>query len=241
MLAALLAPTYGVYSGYELYEHVAVKPGSEEYQNSEKYAYRPRDWSQPEKTLVPYLTTLNRARREHPAPCGAVNVVGSGGGPATFNLSTAAAIVAAAIGVPLLIRDYGGDPAVVGAVGMLAGFCGTLMTPMAANFNLVPAALLELKDQYGVIKAQVATALPLLAFAASVTLLQVDDGSVKTPAVEAARYLSRHGIEASVQIEDGRGRKVTDIVRTVRGVGYRFDRHADVAIRQASTPSPDFF
>jgi len=52
---------------------------------------------------------------------------------------------------------------VVGAVGMLAGFCGTLMTPMAANFNLVPAALLELKDQYGVVKAQVATALPLLA------------------------------------------------------------------------------
>jgi len=52
---------------------------------------------------------------------------------------------------------------VVGAVGMLAGFCGTLMTPMAANFNLVPAALLELKDQYGVIRAQVATALPLLA------------------------------------------------------------------------------
>ena len=46
---------------------------------------------------------------------------------------------------------------------MLAGFCGTLMTPMAANFNLVPAALLELKDQYAVIKAQVATALPLLA------------------------------------------------------------------------------
>jgi uncharacterized membrane protein len=46
---------------------------------------------------------------------------------------------------------------------MLAGFCGTLMTPMAANFNIVPAALLELKNQYGVIKAQVATALPLLA------------------------------------------------------------------------------
>jgi uncharacterized membrane protein len=45
---------------------------------------------------------------------------------------------------------------------MLAGFCGTLMTPMAANFNLVPAALLELKDQYGVIRAQIATALPLL-------------------------------------------------------------------------------
>ncbi|HVM28542.1 MAG TPA: alpha-1,4-glucan--maltose-1-phosphate maltosyltransferase [Mycobacteriales bacterium] len=67
VLAALLAPTYGVYAGYELYEHVAVKPGSEEYQNSEKYAFRPRDWSHPERTLAPYLTMLNRIRREHPA------------------------------------------------------------------------------------------------------------------------------------------------------------------------------
>ena len=80
----------------------------------------------------------------------------------TGNAFAAFPVMAAAIGVPLLIQAYGGDPAVVGAVGMLAGFCGTLMTPMAANFNLVPAALLELKDQYGVVKAQVATALPLL-------------------------------------------------------------------------------
>ena len=79
------------------------------------------------------------------------------------NAFAAFPVMAAAIGVPLLIQAYGGDPAVVGAVGMLAGFCGTLMTPMAANFNLVPAALLELKDQYGVVKAQVSTALPLLA------------------------------------------------------------------------------
>ncbi|HJS41276.1 MAG TPA: DUF979 domain-containing protein [Sphingomicrobium sp.] len=78
------------------------------------------------------------------------------------NAFAAFPVMAAAIGVPLLIQGYGGDPAVIGAVGMLAGFCGTLMTPMAANFNLVPAALLELKDQYGVIRAQVATALPLL-------------------------------------------------------------------------------
>ena len=79
------------------------------------------------------------------------------------NAFAAFPVMAAAIGVPLLIQAYGGDPAVVGAIGMLAGFCGTLMTPMAANFNLVPAALLELKDQYGVIRVQVATALPLLA------------------------------------------------------------------------------
>ncbi|HEX3066190.1 MAG TPA: DUF979 domain-containing protein, partial [Dongiaceae bacterium] len=78
------------------------------------------------------------------------------------NAFAAFPVMAAAIGVPLLIQHYHGDPAVIGAIGMLAGFCGTLMTPMAANFNLVPAALLELKDQYGVIRAQVATALPLL-------------------------------------------------------------------------------
>lgn len=79
------------------------------------------------------------------------------------NAFAAFPVMIAAIGMPLLIQAYGGDPAVVGAVGMLAGFCGTLMTPMAANFNIVPAALLELKDRNGVIKMQVGTALPLLA------------------------------------------------------------------------------
>lgn len=78
------------------------------------------------------------------------------------NAFAAFPVMAAAIGIPLLVKAYGGDPAVVGAVGMLAGFCGTLMTPMAANFNIVPAALLELKDQHGVIKVQIATAVPLL-------------------------------------------------------------------------------
>ena len=78
------------------------------------------------------------------------------------NAFAAFPVMAAAIGVPILIHADGGNPAVIGAVGMLAGFCGTLMTPMAANFNIVPAALLELKNQYGVIKAQVPTAIPLL-------------------------------------------------------------------------------
>lgn len=80
------------------------------------------------------------------------------------NAFAAFPIMVAAIGVPVLIQHDHGNPAVIGAVGMLAGFCGTLITPMAANFNLVPAALLELKDQYAVVKAQVATALPLLIF-----------------------------------------------------------------------------
>jgi uncharacterized membrane protein len=78
------------------------------------------------------------------------------------NAFAAFPVMAAAIGVPILIQADGGNPAVIGAVGMLAGFCGTLMTPMAANFNIVPAALLELKNQNGVIKAQVPTAIPLL-------------------------------------------------------------------------------
>lgn len=79
------------------------------------------------------------------------------------NAFAAFPVMAAAVGVPVLIVGFRGDPAVVGAIGMLAGFCGTLMTPMAANFNMVPAALLELKNRNGVVRAQVATALPLLA------------------------------------------------------------------------------
>ena len=79
------------------------------------------------------------------------------------NAFAAFPVMTAAIGLPLLIHQYNGDPAVVAAIGMLAGFCGTLMTPMAANFNVVPAALLELKDRNAVVKAQIPTALPLLA------------------------------------------------------------------------------
>ncbi|MDQ2878729.1 MAG: DUF979 domain-containing protein [Pseudomonadota bacterium] len=79
------------------------------------------------------------------------------------NAFAAFPVMFAGIGMPLLIGRYHGDPAVIAAVGMLAGFCGTLMTPMAANFNLVPAALLDLRDKSAVIRAQVPTALPLLA------------------------------------------------------------------------------
>ena len=96
-------------------------------------------------------------------------VVAYGLGMALFtmvmgNAFAAFPVMAAAIGVPLLIQQYHGDPAVVAAVGMLAGFCGTLMTPMAANFNIVPAVLLDLKDRNAVVKMQVPTALPLLGF-----------------------------------------------------------------------------
>ncbi|MDQ3615068.1 MAG: alpha-1,4-glucan--maltose-1-phosphate maltosyltransferase [Actinomycetota bacterium] len=69
-LAAMAAPTWGVYAGFELYEHVAVKPGSEEYLDSEKYQVKIRDWAAAEaagRTLAPYLTKLNEIRRRHPA------------------------------------------------------------------------------------------------------------------------------------------------------------------------------
>ena len=71
-------------------------------------------------------------------------------------------VMTGGVGVPVLVGVYHGDPAVMAAVGMLSGYCGTLLTPMAANFNIVPAALLELPDKNAVIRAQVPTALTLL-------------------------------------------------------------------------------
>ena len=71
-------------------------------------------------------------------------------------------VMTGGVGVPVLVNMYHGDPAVMAAIGMFSGYCGTLMTPMAANFNIVPAALLELTDRNAVIKAQVPTALGVL-------------------------------------------------------------------------------
>ena len=70
VLAAMTSPTWGVYSGFEIFEHVAVRPGSEEYLDSEKYQLRPRDWAAAERSgrsLAPYLRRLNEIRRAHPA------------------------------------------------------------------------------------------------------------------------------------------------------------------------------
>ncbi len=103
----------------------------------------------------------------HGSLIGAVLAYGLGMALFTMVMGNAFAafpVMMAAIGLPLLIHGFGADPARVAAIGMLAGFCGTLMTPMAANFNLVPAALLQLKDRSGVIKAQLPTAIPLLIF-----------------------------------------------------------------------------
>ena len=78
------------------------------------------------------------------------------------NAFAAFAMITSAIGIPMLVVAHGANPAAVGAIAMLAGYCGTLMTPMAANFNIVPVALLEMRDQYGVIKAQIPIALAML-------------------------------------------------------------------------------
>lgn len=78
------------------------------------------------------------------------------------NAFAAFPVMMAGVGLPLLILKHGADPAILGAIGMLTGYCGTLLTPMAANFNIVPAVLLELPDPYGVIRAQLATALALM-------------------------------------------------------------------------------
>lgn len=70
------------------------------------------------------------------------------------NAFAAFPVMMAGIGLPLLVQRYGANPAVLGSMGMLCGYCGTLLTPMAADYNLVPAALLELRNPYGVIRAQ---------------------------------------------------------------------------------------
>ncbi len=78
------------------------------------------------------------------------------------NAFAAFPVMTAAVALPVLVKRFGGDPAVVCSIGMLCGFCGTLMTPLAANFNLVPVRLLELEDRHAVIKAQIPTAILML-------------------------------------------------------------------------------
>lgn len=87
------------------------------------------------------------------------------GGMAIFtmimgNAFAAFAVITAGIGVPFVI-SMGANPAIAGALALTAGYCGTLLTPMAANFNIVPAAVLETKNPYRVIIAQVPIALAL--------------------------------------------------------------------------------
>lgn len=78
------------------------------------------------------------------------------------NAFAAFPVMTAGIALPFLINQHHANPAALVAIGMFSGYCGTLMTPMAANFNIVPAALLELQDKYQVIKVQIPTALLVL-------------------------------------------------------------------------------
>ncbi|MBK1884449.1 DUF979 domain-containing protein [Luteolibacter pohnpeiensis] len=70
------------------------------------------------------------------------------------NAFAAFPIMTLGVGLPFIVKAHGGDPAIMGVFGMTSGYCGTLLTPMAANFNIVPARLLELRNDYAVIQAQ---------------------------------------------------------------------------------------
>lgn len=79
------------------------------------------------------------------------------------NAFAAFAAITGGIGLPFIVQQQHGNPAIMAAIGMLSGYCGTLMTPMAANFNIVPAMLLELRDKNAVVKVQVPIGLTMLA------------------------------------------------------------------------------
>lgn len=87
------------------------------------------------------------------------------------NAFAAFPILFGALGLPVLVQSFGLSPAPVAAIGMLCGFSGTLLTPMAVNFNIVPVSLLGLQDRFAVIRAQVPAA--LFVFAANTLLLYV--------------------------------------------------------------------
>jgi starch synthase (maltosyl-transferring) len=70
VLASTMSPSWGMYAGYELYEHIPIREGAEEYQDSEKYEIKVRDWAGAEKaglTLAPFITKLNEIRKAHTA------------------------------------------------------------------------------------------------------------------------------------------------------------------------------
>lgn len=79
------------------------------------------------------------------------------------NAFAAITVMTVGIGGPFVLA-YGANPVVIGMLALTCGYCGTLCTPMAANFNIVPVAMLDMKDRWGVIKNQVAIALIMLVF-----------------------------------------------------------------------------
>lgn len=79
------------------------------------------------------------------------------------NAFAAITVMTVGIGGPFVLA-YGANPVVIGMIGLTAGYCGTLCTPMGANFNIVPVAMLDMKDRMGVIKNQVVPALIMIVF-----------------------------------------------------------------------------
>jgi uncharacterized membrane protein len=82
-------------------------------------------------------------------------------------------VIAAGVLVPLIVKPFGVDPAMVAIITLTAGSTGTLMTPMAANFNIVPTALLNMRDKYGVIKFQAPFAITIWTFHVIVMWLMI--------------------------------------------------------------------
>ncbi len=79
------------------------------------------------------------------------------------NAFAAITVMVVGIASPFVLK-YGANPVMVGMIGLTAGYCGTLLTPMAANFNILPVAMLDMKDRFGVIKNQIILAFLLLIF-----------------------------------------------------------------------------
>ena len=79
------------------------------------------------------------------------------------NAFAAITVMTVGIGAPF-VRAYGANPVVIGMLALTCGYCGTLLTPMAANFNILPVAILNMKDRWGVIKKQVLVAIIMLVF-----------------------------------------------------------------------------
>lgn len=77
------------------------------------------------------------------------------------NAFAAITVMTVGIGAPCVLA-YGADPVVVGMIALTCGFCGTLLTPMAANFNIVPVVILDMKKRFGVIKNQIFIAIAML-------------------------------------------------------------------------------
>lgn len=86
------------------------------------------------------------------------------------NAFAAITVMTVGIGAPFVLA-YGADPAIVGMLALTCGYCGTLCTPMAANFNVVPVAMLDMKDRFGVIKNQLIPAVIILIFQIAYMLL----------------------------------------------------------------------